>query len=75
MSTTFSLEELSTAANEGADLVLGGLDLDDRDTDLINLVVNAIVTVAKDPMVDDLDTVIETNYETPADEVRSWWDW
>ncbi|MCS0601121.1 hypothetical protein NX794_07735 [Streptomyces sp. LP11] len=75
MSTTFTLEQLTDAANGGADLVLDGLDLGDRDRDLINLVVNAIVTVGEDPLVDDLDTVIETQYETSPEEVRSWWDW
>ncbi|MGW7434701.1 hypothetical protein [Streptomyces sp. NPDC054849] len=75
MSTTFSLRELTTAANGGADLVLDGLDLGDRDRDLINLVVNAIVTVAEDPQVDDLDSVIETNYDESPEDVRNWWDW
>ncbi|KPC89288.1 hypothetical protein [Streptomyces sp. STCH 565 A] len=75
MSTTFSLDDIRFAVNQGADLVQEGLDLGDRDSDLINLVVNAIVTVAEDPDVDGLDTVIETQYGESPEEVRGWWDW
>ncbi|MFE7463082.1 hypothetical protein ACFU6R_03120 [Streptomyces sp. NPDC057499] len=75
MSTTFSLADVAHVANQGADLVVGGPDLGDRDGDLINLVVNAIVTAAQDPQVADLDAAIEAQYETSPEEVRSWWDW
>ncbi|MEU9795040.1 hypothetical protein AB0E27_31360 [Streptomyces sparsogenes] len=72
--TTHSRGQVSTALNSGADLVSIGLDLGDRDTDLINLIVNAQAHVLDKPDA-DLDEVIGTNYSESPEEVRSWWDW
>lgn len=76
----FSFDQVSRAANDGADLVTGGLDLGDRDRDLINIVVNAILSLLKNPAM-TLDDVLNENWqadgddETAAEMVRSWWDW
>lgn len=62
---TYSRDEVETAWNAGAELVLqdGDLQLSDRDTDLVNLVCNAIGTCLDQPETDDLTTVILANYD------------
>ncbi|MGK5496411.1 hypothetical protein [Streptomyces sp. URMC 125] len=67
---TYTRDEISRAVNEGADLVIDEIG-GERDADLINLVVNAIMTCLETPGA-DIDTVLEENYEDP-DDVRSWW--
>lgn len=77
---TYSYDQVSRAANDGADLVTGGLDLGERDTDLINVVVNATLSLLQHPEM-SLDDVLNANWEpdddheTAAEMVRSWWDW
>ncbi|MFE0775707.1 hypothetical protein [Streptomyces sp. NPDC058861] len=70
MSTlTYTYKQVRKAMNHGADMVMeevGG----DRDTDLVNLVVNAALALLDDPSM-DIDAVIEASYEDP-DEVRTW---
>ena len=70
----FTRAQVEQAANAGADLVRDGLDIGDRDTDLINLVVNATLTMLDEPGVSDLDDVIRRCYETEPAEVRGWWN-
>jgi hypothetical protein len=72
----------SRAINTGADLVIDGLDLGERDSDLVNIVANAIGHALRNPDVTELDDVLNANwqceddqYETAAQWVRSWWDW
>ena len=70
----FTRAQVEQAANAGADLVRDGLDIGDRDTDLINLVVNAALTMLDEPGISDLDDVIRRCYETEPAEVRGWWN-
>lgn len=69
---TDSIDQIvSDAANGAAELMLDGLDLGDRDTDLLNLFVNATVHLAGHPHA-DLDEIIEANYSDSPKEVRGW---
>ncbi|MFD9593070.1 hypothetical protein ACFWA9_09970 [Kitasatospora sp. NPDC059973] len=67
-------EEFMTLVNGAADLILDALDLGERDSDLINLVVNATGAMIDNPDVTFDEMVIEQYSETP-DELRGWWDW
>lgn len=70
----YTREQISRAVNDGADLVLQELAGDgERDTDLINMVVNSVLELLDHPEGMDLDEVIRRNYETSPEEVRSWW--
>ncbi|MFJ6183747.1 hypothetical protein [Streptomyces sp. NPDC092295] len=73
MSKTYSRDEVDLALNAGADLVIDGLDLGERDGDLKGLIISAVLTVLDAPRVDDLDEVLRRNYTTPPEEVRDWW--
>ncbi|MEU3599645.1 hypothetical protein ABZ714_13105 [Streptomyces sp. NPDC006798] len=69
-------ERIEQAVNEGADVVLDGLDLGDRDRDLLGLTVCAIVYQIFHPAPgSELDDVIREHYEDSPEEVRKWWDW
>jgi hypothetical protein len=65
----FTREQVETAWNAGADLVLqdDDLQLGGRDTDLVNLVCNAIGTCLDHPETDSLETVILANYDPETD--------
>jgi hypothetical protein len=71
-SAGYTREQVSEAVNAGADLVRDDLDLGDCDTDLINLLVNAALTLLDEPGL-SLDDVIRRCYETEPAEVRGWW--
>lgn len=68
----YTREQVSEAVNAGADLVRDGLDAGDRDIDLINLIVNAALTLLGEPGL-SLDDVIRRCYDTDPAEVRGWW--
>jgi hypothetical protein len=70
--TGYDREEVSRAVNAGADLVRDGLPTGDRDSDLLNLVVNAALTLLDEPGL-DLDEVIRRCYEVEPAVVRGWW--
>ncbi|MFK4187261.1 hypothetical protein ACI2L4_25105 [Streptomyces sparsogenes] len=77
--TTYTRDQVADAVNAGAGLVLDGLNLGERDEDVINLVVNAALAVldtpgatGEDPKI-TLDDVMNQNYDGGAKEVRSWW--
>jgi hypothetical protein len=70
----YTPEQVATAVNAGADVVKDALDVGERDTDLINLVVNAALVCLKQPEA-DFDDVVKANYTETPDEVRGWWDW
>ena len=72
MMTDFSREQVAQAVNAGADLVRDELPTGDRDADLINLVVNAALTLLDEPGL-DLDEVIRRCYEAEPATVRGWW--
>lgn len=70
---TFIRGQVSQAVNEGADLVIEGLELDERDTDLVNLVVNAVMArLDAGNGALDLDDVIRESYDEDPAEVRGW---
>lgn len=71
---SYAYEHITQAVNNGADAVKDALDLGERDTDLINLVVNAAITCL-DNLDADFDQVVTANYEATPSEVRDWWDW
>ena len=62
---TFTRDEVSTAVNAGVQLALDDneLSLSDRDYDLVNLIVNAALSMLDDPPPASLDEVIERNYQ------------
>lgn len=70
----YTRDQVAAAVNAGADCIRDALDVGDRDTDLINLVVNAALTFLDQPEA-DFDAVVGANYEASAREVRGWWDW
>jgi hypothetical protein len=61
----FTRDEVLTAINAGAQLVQddGGIYLSDRDTDLVNLIVNAAGSMLDDPPPASLDEVAERCYQ------------
>ena len=69
---TYTREQVLDAVNGGSDLVRTALDLGDRDDDLLNLVVNAVMSVLDNPET-DLDSAIRENYQTEPSAVLSWW--
>ncbi|GHF38808.1 hypothetical protein GCM10010218_20060 [Streptomyces mashuensis] len=72
--STYTQEQISRTINDGADLVADGLGLDERDADLLNLMVNAALSLLEDPTL-SLNDVMDRNYDGGAEEVLSWWDW
>lgn len=65
-------EDISNAVNNGVDLVADELAGGERDMDLMNMVVNAVMTLLENPNY-TLDEVIEECYGEDPEEVRSWW--
>jgi hypothetical protein len=72
MTAGYSREQVERAVNAGADLVRDGTPAGERETDLINLVVNAALTLLDQPGL-TLDEVMDASYDGGAAEVRSWW--
>ncbi|MEV0443867.1 hypothetical protein AB0I84_02000 [Streptomyces spectabilis] len=71
-----TLDRVEDLVNYGADIVLDGLDLGDRDSDLLGLaVVSMMHLLREDKSGAELDDVIRAHYESTPDEVRDWWDW
>ncbi|QLE71132.1 hypothetical protein FGW37_05505 [Streptomyces rectiverticillatus] len=73
MSAKYTRDAVSTAVNAAADMVRDELSAGERDIDLINMIVNATLTLLDRPNV-SLDGVIGENYDTSPEEVRSWWN-
>ncbi|PRH79382.1 hypothetical protein C6N75_09875 [Streptomyces solincola] len=73
-STQHSYDDVVSALNDAADGIRDGLDLSDRDSDLINLMVNVAAATLKQPGI-SLDEAIRKEYELDPEEVRGWWDW
>lgn len=69
----YTKEQVTEAVNNGVNVIRDALDLSEPFEDLLNLAVNAIVTVLETPEA-ALDQVIEANYAESPDEVRGWWD-
>lgn len=67
----FTRNRVCRAVNDGADLVSDSLSLGGLETDLLNVMVNAVIAKLDDPDV-DFDTMIEENFEGDP---RDWWDW
>ncbi|WP_327377648.1 hypothetical protein OG393_29090 [Streptomyces sp. NBC_01216] len=65
-------EDISNAVNNGVDLVADELAGSERDADLMNMVVNAAMTLLENPHY-TLDEVIQECYDEDPEEVRSWW--
>ncbi|MFE3579316.1 hypothetical protein [Streptomyces vinaceus] len=65
-------EDISSAVNAGVDLVADELTGSERDQDLMNMVVNAVMHILENPNA-SLDDVIRENYEEEPEGVRSWW--
>jgi hypothetical protein len=66
----FTRDQVETAWNAGAELVLQDdeLGLSDSETDLVNLVCNAIGTCLDHPETDSLSRVILANYDPELDD-------
>ncbi|MBB6440053.1 transposase [Streptomyces candidus] len=70
----YTEESVRTAANAGAEMVLGEINLGEPEEDAINLVVNAAITILINPGASFAE-MVEENYGESADEIRSWWGW
>lgn len=66
---TYTRDEVLTAINAGAQLVQDddGISLGGRDTDLVNLVVNAAGSMLDDPPPASVDEVVERCYDPDPD--------
>lgn len=69
----YTKEQVTEAVNNGVNVIRDALDLSEPFEDLLNLAVNAIVTVLETPDA-ALDQVIEANYAESPEEVLGWWD-
>lgn len=69
----YTRDQVAAAVNAGADLVNADEDfyISDRMLDVINLIVNAQLSLLDDPGL-TLDEVIEKNYEADPATVRGW---
>ena len=72
MDATYTYRQVLSAANQAADMVIDELHLPDcGERDIVNLVVNALGTLLKEPTA-SLDDVIGDNYGEDPQVVRSW---
>jgi hypothetical protein len=70
---TYTYDQVVDLANRAVELIIDELDLPETGTvDAMNLVVNAIGSLMRNPLTACLDDVIRDNYETDPEEVRSW---
>jgi len=73
MGSTYTYDQIIDVANRAADMVVDELELPDTGSrDVVNLVVNAIGSLLREPDTNSLNDVIRDNYEEEPDEVRSW---
>lgn len=70
----YTEEDVSRAANDGADLVNAALHLGSPEIDAINLAVNAALSRLEDPHISFVE-VAENNYDCSVEEIGSWWGW
>ncbi|GEB50424.1 hypothetical protein [Streptomyces cacaoi] len=68
---TYTFAEVSQVANHAADTVLAEMGLDDRDFDVVGLVVNYFLSGLKTPGISLSDAARE-NYECDLEEIRGW---
>ncbi len=72
MDATYTYEQVLSAANQAAGMVIEELQLPDCGArDVVNLVVNALGTLIEEPTA-SLDKVIWDNYSEDPEVVRSW---
>ena len=72
MDATYTYRQVLSAANQAAEMVIGELELPDCGArDIVNLVVNALGTLLKEPTA-SLDDVIWDNYSEDPQVIRSW---
>jgi hypothetical protein len=67
---TYTHDQVSEAANAAADLIIQEIECDDEWEDLLNLMVNATLTVLTTEMGADLEEVVEENYGQSLDEFK-----
>jgi hypothetical protein len=72
MTQTHTLANVEKALVTAEDLLVQGLDLGERDVDLIGLLQNAVLTALEDSAT-SLDDVIRTHYSETPDQIREWW--
>ncbi|MER7316241.1 hypothetical protein [Streptomyces halstedii] len=70
----FTEEQIRTAVNQGADMVLGSISIGEPEEDAINLVVNAALTCLAKPGASFAE-MVEENYGETVEEIGSWWGW
>jgi hypothetical protein len=68
----YSRDQVSDAVNAGANLLVEEIEPDDHGISLVDLVVNAALTLLDDPGCTDLNEVIRRCYDDPPSEVLSW---
>lgn len=72
MGDRYAYGEVMRIANHAVDMVADDLDLSDSGArDVVNLVVNAIGSLLRNPDTASLDQVIRDNYSEDSEEVRA----
>ncbi|MFI5867765.1 hypothetical protein [Streptomyces sp. NPDC051546] len=68
-------DQVSTAINKGADLVIEALGLGEGpEVDAINLVVNSAIRCLENPGIGFAE-VVKTCYDESVEEILGWWGW
>ncbi|KOG86007.1 hypothetical protein [Streptomyces varsoviensis] len=70
----YTEDQIHTAVNEGADMVIEALNLGGGETDAINLAANGALFCLANPG-SSFAEMVEENYGETVEEIRSWWGW
>ncbi|MGW8769007.1 hypothetical protein ACWGN5_41815 [Streptomyces sp. NPDC055815] len=66
--------EIRRAVNDAADLINEKLNLDEPESDIVNLCVNASITLMENPKA-SFEQVVTQNYGITVEEIMGWWGW
>jgi hypothetical protein len=67
---TYTEDQVSEAVNAAMDMILGEIEMDDPEEDMLSLLVNATMTVLKSGMEATFEDVITENYGESVDEFK-----
>ncbi|MFF6794230.1 hypothetical protein ACFY9C_34770 [Streptomyces filamentosus] len=70
----YTREDVHTALNAAADMINDELNIGESESDIVNLSVNASVTLMENPHA-TFEEVASENYSVSVEEILSWWDW
>jgi hypothetical protein len=68
---TYTEDQVSEAVNAAMDMILGEVEFDDSEEDMLSLLVNATMTVLQSGMKATFEDVIAENYGEDVDEFKS----